>query len=330
MRKKTVNKNQQSLFPDEVLSTTRKRKVKEVISEEIKKVVTTKNMKISGEGCFPYPGGKSRKSQKLISYTSHIPHRTFVSLFCGSGKYELEKPRAAINIINDYNSNLMRVFDVIQKAGKDFDEFIFTLFFLPKSLEMFNHLYKVWEKPEWSELTEGVKAAYYFYCLTHSWNADLTIGKINNNLTDIDLSTFAKIYRTRERLFGFKLENNKSHEIVHKYNKKSKSNNDKVYFFADPPYVVADEGRYYEKVFGEADHKILANDMKMVAENNNYFLMTYDDDPLIRELYKDFNIIDEEYVYSIGNNNKTEGEAIRKNELIITNMFVHTQSEIEF
>jgi DNA adenine methylase len=86
--------------------------------------------------------------------------------------------------------------------------------------------------------------------------------------------------------------------------------------YLDPPYVVNTNlsrcSQLYKHNFTIADHIQLAKD---VTNSKNKILISYDDNQLIRDLYKDFNIIEIDCIYS-GTTNKQKK---RGKELVITN-----------
>lgn len=89
-----------------------------------------------------------------------------------------------------------------------------------------------------------------------------------------------------------------------------------VLIYADPPYVVDTKlprsGKLYQHGFAMDDHKRLA---KIVKDCQHKVCLSYDDHPLIREMYKDFFIHEATWKYS--------GSSLAKKkdgkELIITN-----------
>ena len=80
----------------------------------------------------------------------------------------------------------------------------------------------------------------------------------------------------------------------------------KAFFYCDPPYHTTE--KYYDVQFSEADHMRLYNVLSAVKGK---FLLSYNDDEFVRELYKSFNIAAVER-----NNNLSTGKF---KELIITN-----------
>jgi DNA adenine methylase len=76
---------------------------------------------------------------------------------------------------------------------------------------------------------------------------------------------------------------------------------DQTLFFVDPPYVTAG-GRLYLNEMNEAKH-IALSDM-LQNENLPHWVMTYDDHPLIRNLYRERTIRDLAVTYSLQNKRK--------------------------
>jgi DNA adenine methylase len=87
-----------------------------------------------------------------------------------------------------------------------------------------------------------------------------------------------------------------------------------VVVFADPPYVrdteLAQSAKLYEKGFTLQDHHRLK---QCIDRCPHKVVLTYDDHPLIRELYRDYLLTPASWTYT-GNDSRIEGH-----ELVITN-----------
>jgi DNA adenine methylase len=94
------------------------------------------------------------------------------------------------------------------------------------------------------------------------------------------------------------------------------------FIYLDPPYF----GNKKTGLYGENgelhkyfDHDKMFNWVKKHSSNNK-IMISYDDSPYIRELYKDYNIYSFDFVYSMTN---TGGNQCKKgNEIVITNYTV--------
>lgn len=90
-----------------------------------------------------------------------------------------------------------------------------------------------------------------------------------------------------------------------------------VFIYLDPPYYVSTKSKLYGKkglLHSTFSHEEL---YKSLSITKHAFLMTYDDSPYIRELYRDFFITEWQLQY--GMNNFKQAHAKAGKELIITN-----------
>lgn len=78
------------------------------------------------------------------------------------------------------------------------------------------------------------------------------------------------------------------------------------FFYLDPPYHTTE--KYYDIEFTKNDHKRLALKLSQIQGK---FLLSYNDDMFIRDLYKDYTIV------SISRNNNLSSGSF--NELLIRN-----------
>ncbi len=89
-----------------------------------------------------------------------------------------------------------------------------------------------------------------------------------------------------------------------------------VFLFLDPPYYSPRKSKLYGvhgMLHTEFDHYRF---METVKDCKHKWLITYDDDPLIRDLFKDYRIIDMNLQYGMSQSN---GSAKIGKEIIITN-----------
>lgn len=286
------------------------------LAEEYKKSVvehiykkTERMPRINTDGFLSWIGGKKRIAKELISIMP--THETYIELFMGSASVFFAKKKAKYNIINDVNNNLVNLFRVV--AGPLFEDFLYHLFHTLHSTVMFRQHQRMLKDKglqKWHELPEELRAAIYYHLNINYFNNDMQSASFAYNYSDINTTVFQQLIRSREKLQGVLIENKDWLALLQKYNKPNK----RVLFFLDPPYVVSDSGVYYEHTFTEKDHRWLATQMKQVDAMGNMFLITYDNVPLIRKLYKDFEQHEISFTYSsmLGNNRKAT-------ELVITN-----------
>ena len=102
-------------------------------------------------------GGKSRLVNTLLEHTPR--HEGFLSLFTGSGIYEVNKPRASHEVFNDLDSELMNYFTVIQNNPLEFERYKKGVFGLC-SKHLFDQIRDKKMLPR-----NDIERAYFFYYL---------------------------------------------------------------------------------------------------------------------------------------------------------------------
>ena len=106
--------------------------------------------------------------------------------------------------------------------------------------------------------------------------------------------------------------NNKTSENLHK-----KTAQKNIFLFLDPPYFSATKSKLYGKkgiLHTHFDHQKLCENLKSTKHT---FLLTYDSSDFIRELYKDFCLLEWDLQY--GMNNVNSASAAMGKELLISN-----------
>jgi DNA adenine methylase len=103
------------------------------------------------------------------------------------------------------------------------------------------------------------------------------------------------------------------------YEEVFKKINDGDFLFLDPPYDI-DQFLYGKNGYNHRnfDHYKFNRLLKDCSEKKDIkFLITYNDNETVRDLYKDFYIYDKEFNYTMNFGNDKKGK--KKNELFITN-----------
>lgn len=146
-------------------------------------------------------------------------------------------------------------------------------------------------------LTDIQRAARYFLRMKLSFGADeKSYGCNSRNLTNA-VNYFIDV---QQRLKSVVIEHKDFENLIKVYDRP------KALFYCDPPYHTTE--KYYDVKFSEADHIRLYNTLTVIKGK---FLLSYNDDDFVRDLYKDFNISTVER-----NNSLSVGKF---KELIITN-----------
>lgn len=100
-----------------------------------------------------------------------------------------------------------------------------------------------------------------------------------------------------------------------KYQNVLQTKNKRVLLYVDPPYVEAGR-KCYKHSFTEKDHRNLAS---LLVASIHKWIVSYDDHPLVQELYAGFNVMNLDLPYYMSSRGR-KGQPLKKvGELLITN-----------
>lgn len=247
-----------------------------------------------------YIGGKSKLAKTIISY---IPeHRTYCEVFAGAGWVFFQKDPSKYEVINDLDSNLVSFYRVLQNH---LEEFLKQFKWLLSSRELFED----WkEQLDGRGLTDIQKAARYYYIQRQCFGGRVhgrTFGAVIEHAPRINLLRMEEeLSNVHLRLANVVIENLDWHKFLIKYDRQ------KTFFYLDPPY--------YKKPFYKHNfHKL--EDYKSVAQTlsniKGLFILSINDEPEIREIFKPFNIIPLSVSYTA-----SEKSIIQGKELLVHNL----------
>ena len=195
---------------------------------------------------------------------------------------------------NDIDGQLINLYRVVQHH---FDEFVRQFDWILTSREVFARLQSV--PPE--SMTDIQRAARFFY-LQHIAFGGKTVHQHFGTTTTSkawDASQIrAKLTAARNRLSGVFIENEPWERCFKRYDREH------TFFYADPPYW---QTAGYDRAFDWTQYQLLA---KVMSESKGKIMLSINDHPDIRNLFKDFRIAQFELAYSIGRSKtgKTSGE----------------------
>lgn len=241
-----------------------------------------------------YPGGKTRAIKILKGF---IPENTkeVVSPFFGGGSFELFLADQGIKVHgydNFYplvcfwqellrdNANLYRKIKDVGKVDKI------------KFKEMQNQVISS---------KDSVEVASLFYVINRcSFSGATLSGGMSPNTPRFTEKSIQNISEFKAKNFS----------VERMSFEDSLKLNEGKFMFLDPPYYIK-SNLYGNKgdMHSNFDHYLLADILK---KTNSKFLLTYNDDAFIRELYKDFNIVEVDWKYGM---NKTK----ESSEILIFN-----------
>lgn len=182
-----------------------------------------------------YYGGKQQLASKIVSL---IPeHRIYCEPFIGGAAVFFAKPKSESEIINDINSEITNLYEVLQR---DFPALQAEVSISLHSRKMHQHAQVIYENPD---MFDRIKRAWAVWMLANgSFGCNLTAGwgydKAGSKSRTLTNKRNAFTEELAIRLQDVQIECCDALKII-----RSRDSDD-TFFYLDPPYVGSDQGHY--------------------------------------------------------------------------------------
>ncbi len=250
----------------------------------------------------PYLGGKFRLSKRIVAKIEQIQHKIYAEPFVGMGGIFLRRTQISkAEAINDINGELVNLYRIVQKHP---EELCRSIEFRLAARQEFERLRKI--PPE--TLTDIERAARFLYLQSVAFG-----GKVSGQAFGVSIDRPARfnfvkmqerIRSVAERLAGVTIERMDFEKFITRYDTKD------TLFYLDPPDW-GNETDYGKDIFCRSDFERLRDCLTGIKGK---FILSLNDTPQVRKLFKDFIIEQADVTYSI---NKTS--CCQRTELIINN-----------
>ena len=243
-------------------------------------------------------GGK-KSSRDIIIPRFPIYYEKYVEVFGGGGWILFGKPQGNdFEIFNDANSNISNLFYCVREHSGELIEKLRYVLNCREDFERIKHIIN-----EKAEIGDVQRAAQFYQLIRYSYasGCDSFGGKPHSMW-----SNFPLIEQASRRLQKVVIENKDFEKLI------SAQDSEMSFFYCDLPYYSTES--YYNNVgFTSEDHERLHNVLNKISGK---FLLSYNDCPAIRELYRGY----EMYSYERLNNirQRFDGGSMF-NELLIAN-----------
>jgi len=198
------------------------------------------------------------------------PHDTYVELFAGSAAIFFNKTKAERNILNDLDKGVTMAFKMIMDAPLDIKSYP-----NPNTIEKAKRFFN---KTNLTTIQE--KMVHHKIQQSYGFNHK-PVERSEQIYTSVGIPRWLKLLpEWKEQLKGTTITNLDYEKVVRKYD------GAKTFFFIDPPYEDTSEDFGYAES-SEFDFERLVSVLKSIKGN---FLLTINDSPRIRNLFKGFHI----------------------------------------
>lgn len=251
----------------------------------------------------PYLGGKRILAKTIVPIIEKIPHNIYCEPFMGMGGVffrRTQKPKC--EAINDINSEIVNMFRMVEKFPN----------YLADMLK-----FKICSRAEFKQmlatppllLTELERAVRYLYIQknafggkTYSQHFGVSVERAGRFNVE---RLIPQLQELHQRLAGVYIECLPYQEFITRYDRSD------TLFYLDPPYW-NNENDYGKGIFSKADFDELA---KLLKKIKGKFIMSINDVPEIRCIFKAFYIKEVQTTYTTGIQSGKQAK-----ELLISNV----------
>lgn len=215
-------------------------------------------------------GGKNFLKKRIID---EFPkeYNKYVEVFGGAAWILFYKEEKKEEIYNDYNSELVNLFKIVKYHEQELQR---ELKYILNSRQLFNEM----KEKNINGMTDIQRAARFFVLIKLSYGANINSFRCRALNTSKAVDYISKVH---VRLKNVLIENKDFENLIKLYDREN------TLFYCDPPYFGTE--KYYQVQFAEQDHNRLFNILDNIKGK---FILSYNDCNYIRELYKNYNIIE--------------------------------------
>ena len=271
---------------------------------------------------FRYPGSKTKVVPEIIGYLpKNYADMCWVDAFGGSGIVSYYKKESKLEVFNDLDEGISAIFYCLLFK---FEELIWRLRWEQHSEVILRWINKPTHLNEHSSVVDKAISKLYQLRYTFGGKVPNNAPSFTKNVDYFETKSFDTYFRIldldiwlkwQKRFKSFQIMGRTAVRVIKSFDTKD------MIVYCDPPYIVSEKGKHYQINFTEEDHIELAETLKGIEGK---FLLSYDDKPLIHELYADYNIIDFMIPYSLASKERT-----LKKELLIANYPLEKQKKLE-
>lgn len=218
---------------------------------------------------IPWVGGKRLLAKKIVEL---FPEKTdrYIEVFGGGGSVLFcREKHANLEVYNDLNGDLVNLFRCAKYHREELQREISGYL---NSREMFEDIR---ERINMRGFTDIQRAAMFYVQIKISYGSDTRTFGCNKKSLSSDY-----LEQVEKRLERVVIENKDFENLIRVYDRPQ------ALFYCDPPYYKTEN--YYDAAFKKTDHERL----KAVLSNiKGHFVLSYNDDEYIRELYRNFEIV---------------------------------------
>jgi DNA adenine methylase len=240
-------------------------------------------------------GNKQAIAHKIIPYFP--PHKIYIEPFFGAGGMFFNKPKAKYNIVNDLDSDVFNLFQVVMNQKEELKQ---AFYMMP----IHSDLLEYWKK---NKETDPIKKALRFLLLSNFTFMGTGTALIFTS-ADSKGQLMKMLDETNKMIFGVQFDNDDFRRFLKKPNfTKGDNFRNESFIYADPPYLGTTDN--YNNSFTEQDSIDLFDTLQATGCK---FAMSEFNHPFILQQAKERGL----NVHIIGERRNLKN---RRTEILVTN-----------
>ena len=247
-------------------------------------------------------GNKKKLAKKLQAYFP--PHKIYIEPFFGAGGMFFNKPKAKYNIVNDLDSDVFNLFQVVMNQKEELER---AFYLMPIHRDLLNYWRQNKEK-------EPIKKALRFLLMSNftflGTGRMLVFGASVSRATSYKIDFNKKLNNTFDYLFAVQFNNKDFKDFLKNISlddRSGKGETNQTFIYSDPPYLYTD--CRYTNIFKESDSSDLFDSLQKTGCK---FAYSEFDHPFIIQQAKERNL----NVHIIGERQNLKNRRI---EILVTN-----------
>ena len=249
------------------------------------------------KGPLAYVGGKNRLAKQIIEIFP--AHTTYVEPFAGGAQVFFHKEPSRVEVLNDLDGEIVNFFRVCQWHHEELVRYL-------RYCLVSRRWHRLLQQHNSEALTDIQRPGRFFYLQKNSFGGLVVKQSYHYSVTSTPNYNVAKvpqlIERTHERLQKVQIENLPYEQVIARYDRPT------TLFNLDPPYW---NRKLYRFNFVAEDFEALELRLRKLRGR---FILSLNDHPDVRKLFKDFMIRTVKVSYTAQTN-----AGRRYSELLITN-----------
>lgn len=214
--------------------------------------------------------GNKAKIARLIQ--SYFPsHDLYIEPFFGAGGMFFNKPKAKCNIVNDLDSDVFNLFQIVMNRK---EEFIAAFIQMPAHQDLMNF----WNK---NKETDEIKRALRFVLLSNFGYMGMP-GTLRLGCESPSLQVLKNLDKTFEVLFGVKFSNKDFRVFLNSITFRRENDIKKAFVYCDPPYLSTTNN--YSNSFTMQDSVDLFDAVQKIG--CKFAMSEFDNDFIVNEAHK--------------------------------------------